>query len=994
MALFACAGMASAAAVELGEITIGQDYTIGDYDSVTGTFTAPSSGTLVQEGVPSISLYTDADYSTELPGTFKGYSNNGRQLTHYTVEEGKTYYLYCNFVWAGGIVTWYMDGIVAQPLSIQYMNPEDGETFNFANYEALSLTFNQDVTAGQKATISYNGGSAEVNITVNKNVVTVPVYGTIQPLLKNGTLNPGDPFSVTLKALKNESGAFCTEPAADGEGNVTFNFLCGSLPVKCVNQVLPAKILSYFNPGSTEALLSMTFDGELSIGPNTRLTLGYGNLEGEDGEYYYEEIIPTLSEDKKTLTADLSGKLRTPQTMTPLYASTTYSTMDVRMIAVVDQFGNPVASEGQGTIGSYSWSIPYEEIQKSTIIAEFTPANGSSLTGAENISVYLSPVNTFSFTGFNISYLDGEETKSVVVAKDQATVSGVTATEANYTFAIPAEVKGKKHVTVTLAGLQSTDGYDHSEDVKATYDAFVIISADPANGSKMATLDKGTVLTIQTNYDALYPDMYIVYEIEDMNPDDPTQAVIKSESWLNRQEDGTYSATVYGNYKLYSGHTYHVNFTAWASENDKNYREPAIGQTYITWEGATAPYVYSDIELSEMVPAADSTVNKDLTEISLTFTGMVNLDPSTTFINLGMGSTQAFASLDAIDSQEANGKTYSNEWKLVLPDGFMKTLTAALDISFKAVDMEGRCVKGNMGSEENTYFYYTFDNEDSYADFDIVADGTEPFTSVASFTASSSRGIGISYLVSDAEVKVYSLDRQEVAHVASTEMGEGELGQKNLSMKLILDTPITEPGAYVLMIPQNYFVIDEEFSAQNSAAKEYTFTIESSGEEPGEVNVTLDPAAGNVTALSSITFTFVDEDTAGPGSGHATISKDGETYDLPDAEYGIGWNEMIQKVTFGGQETEESIPDGSYTLTFPKGYFMLGDDGRECPELVYNYIVGEESAINGIAADEDGIFRVYNIAGVKVLESASKEDLRKLSDGIYIANGVKVLIRK
>lgn len=1078
---------AQAAETNLGEVEIGKTYAT-PMGKITGTLTPPASGTLIKLGGGEIGLYLDAAYTKEIPDVYLGYDDN-RQKYSYQVEGGTTYYLYSSFVMSGNDVTFFMDGVSAQPLDVIYSIPDEGASFNFANYSNFEVKFNQDVTLSNEANITCGSVSVDVPLAYNKNtnIASAGVLAVLKPHIEAGTIAPGDPVTVTVKNVKPASDA-----AAEGK-DYTFNFFCGSVPVRRISETVPSTIYSYFAPGDPAGIVKLTFDGELSLSEQTACTFGWGNVEGADGEFYYEVIKPTLSEDKHTIIADLTGKLRTPATMTPLYPDAVYSMVDLRLIGVVDKFGNPVASEGQGTIGSYSWGPAYKELERVNIVSEFEPANGASLKGVDEVSVYLSPLKSISFTGFKFSWADG----SAVVAKSDATVSGASSDgqEATFTFAVPQEAKGKSGVTITLDGLSCTDGYDHNIDVQATYDAFVITYADPKAGSLIEAITQGMIIDIATNYDDTYPDLYLTYEIEDMNPEDPDEAIIKSLSWFKRSDYGGFTSQVYGNYKLYRGHTYHMNVTAWESEEDTRYGSTAepLGHAYVEWHGGTAPYIYSDDTLESIVPAPESTLTADQRVFTLTYTGQVHMDAETSFINTGMGSSYPFEAITAVDGEEYEGVMYSSQWTLTISESFMESLTSGLDISFVATDMQGYRVKGNLGKEENTYFYYSYDYAGAYAEYELAVVGDAPLSSVKQFIASSDRGIDFSYYCAVGDAYVVSRNQSVVARVASWESAETELGSKCLSVTLTLDTEITEAGSYMLVVPQGYFMIDEQFSSQKSAAMSLMFDIDGGGlsddvnvqltPAPGTVNVlpkdieilfpdyseiglgsgapgltidggdriklndadldwdiwnmatvhlpqeyteagtyvldfpegyfnlgdngdsspalsftyviagaeafnyTTDPVEGFVDALSSIEITFTDEESVGGGMGKATLSIDGaEAITLPDAEYGIEWNQMVQPL--GQTYTEE----GTYVISFPAGYFGLGDDGRESPAFTLTYTI-KDSGIAGITVAADGLFHIYTVNGIEVARTDDKAVISTLTPGIYVINGIKILVK-
>lgn len=1104
VAILGASAASAADPIDLGELELGKGYEIEAYKSYKAKFTPPADGTLKVVN-RLLYLFSDEACASEIQGEYKGYQNGG-QAYEYSVTASTTIYFYNRFAMNGGTMTLYMDNVAKEPLEISWITPDPGSAFNMANYSDITVKFNREVDFSslivevEKSDATKDSRTFTPSRLNDGSYVIRKVADYFTSLINGGIAAPGAKVSVGMEIKDGDEAVAEIEgyPAAEVAGKTlpSFSYSMGSVPAVKVSEKIPAKIYSYYLPGDENAILSMTFDKPLSIGKGTTFTLGYGNLEGEDGAYYYEELPVALSEDKLTIQADLSGKLRTPQTMTPNFASTKYSSIDLRLVGVVDQYGNPVKSEGLGTIGSYSWAPAYEEIERTVIGAEFTPDNGGSLAGVDNIEVYLSPTSKFSFSGFNFTYSDGDAFKSVVIAKDKATISEESTTNggsAVYTFAVPAEVKGKSNITVTLADLICADGYDHNDDIKAQYDTFVITYADPANGSTLASFGKGDTFTIKTNYTEKYPEMYIVYEIQDMNPDEGKDAIVRTESWFTRQADGKYVATPYGNAKLYAGHTYHVNFTAWASENDKNYRQPAIGTAYITWNGATPPYIYSDLELSDISPEPESVLSAEDRVITLTFNGLVTMNSETTFINVGMGATAAFESITPVNSEDGQ---YSDVWQLTVSESFLASLTSYLDISFVATDMNGRRIKGNMGEEENTYFYYTFDYEGAYAEYTLSVDGGEaPFSKVSAFKAASDKGIGFSGNCAADEAYVMDRSREIVAKVSSVSDPVAELGQLNPYLTLTLDNEITTPGVYILIVPANYFTIGEEFSAQKSMAMNFDFEVNGGTQAPeivltpaeGDVtelperiemlvtnysefglgsgvpsltindgepvkladieldmelwnkgyillpqsyteagkyvisfpegmlmlgaegvaspalsftynivakptlNLTVDPAEGEVKGLKDIQITFNDYEEISLSSGKITFTftpTSGEPVvkKLDDAELDWDiWNKAIVKL--GGTYTEA----GSYNLSFPAGYFNLDSDISPAFEL--NWTISGSSAIDDIEVSENEPVNVYNLQGIEVLRNADSVALKSLTPGIYIVNGQKVIVK-
>jgi hypothetical protein len=136
------------------------------------------------------------------------------------------------------------------------------------------------------------------------------------------------------------------------------------------------------------------------------------------------------------------------------------------------------------------------------------------------------------------------------------------------------------------------------------------------------------------------------------------------------------------------------------------------------------------------------------------------------------------------------------------------------------------------------------------------------------------------------------------------------------------------------------------------------------------LNIVSTPANGStVASCDSVDIIFSDFEEAGLGGGKATISKDGAAAtSLGDAEYApVLWNEVIQPLDGAAAEA------GSYTVTFPAGYFILDDN--DSPEFTITFTVDPTSGVNGINVDGNASVRYFNLKGVEVQNPAN---------GVYI----------
>ncbi|MDE5923975.1 MAG: hypothetical protein K2G75_01510, partial [Muribaculaceae bacterium] len=132
------------------------------------------------------------------------------------VEAGNSYYFYSDFPFNGGDMVLYMDGHYEQPLEVQYMQPEDGETLDFNRYPSIAITFNQAVkltnaTAVIKVTHDGQIVMIDSKVTASGLLLTVPLYSVMRNYLADGQIAPGDAVEVIISGVTTESG---TAPAA------------------------------------------------------------------------------------------------------------------------------------------------------------------------------------------------------------------------------------------------------------------------------------------------------------------------------------------------------------------------------------------------------------------------------------------------------------------------------------------------------------------------------------------------------------------------------------------------------------------------------------------------------------------------------------------------------------------------------------------------------------------------------------------------------------
>lgn len=211
-------------------------------------------------------------------------------------------------------------------------------------------------------------------------------------------------------------------------------------------------------------------------------------------------------------------------------------------------------------------------------------------------------------------------------------------------------------------------------------------------------------------------------------------------------------------------------------------------------------------------------------------------------------------------------------------------------------------------------------------------------------------------------------------------------------LTVTLNEAQSEPGAYVLNVPQGYVIYEdaEGYTYYNEAVNAtYTIlpSIKAPGVMPQPTKITPENSA-LVEVLSTITVSWdlplqINEDNKTP-IVLSLLSGD-KTY---NPQVSVKGNDLIMNFT--------DVAEGAYSLIIPAEYVIAteGDAAYYNPEvkLYYGVQVGETNDDEGGNTDgvkmvnmvpADGSVEIYNLQGVKV-------DANKLGKGIYIINGKKV----
>ena len=1007
-ALLAVMAPATAAAQDPVTVVNGQQLELGTTYVIPGDFKAhdcnvvdTKDGKITVDANPALTIFSDEAHTAEVPqnpgGAFVGAIG---YVYTFDATAGNKYYIYVGF--AMNTQKFCITEAGSVDLALTEVNPAEGAKLSTTPSADVEFYFNGKIVSGLKADIKSGDNVAEVGVVTYGVRATVPCTNTLNAWYANGSLKAGDPVSVTLKGVKLDGAS------AEGK-DFTANYVAAGQAANKVSEVLPNPFKSYWQKGSADAKMSLTFDQEMGDGAYCELY--YGSVDVDGG--FYVEQVPAVTEGK-TITVDFAGKRRSAQEMVTLDSYPTQISMKLMNVRSAD--GQYAATTDQGAIGSFSYTTDYLNLEKKTVASEFTPANGGTLKDVETLEVYIRGVSALTFDGFNFAYKSGDTEANEVVALDACTAKTEAADPdaVTYTVPVPAAVKaGVDGVTVTLANLESVDGYDYGEKVKATYDTFVITFSDPANGAVVEKFNYNDQVTIETNWATLYPEMYIEGEVTDLTETNPDKQYITG-LYPTRQDDGSYKATIWQEIKFIKGHTYKFEFTAYETENDSYvYAEGARGplaKAYFTIEGASEPFKVSDNMLMSLDPANYSTlasVEEDLV-ITATFDGMVIVDKD--FINMGMGMEQDFDKVECEDPylNPDNNKEYSNIWKFTVSKDYLATNTG-VTFAFRAYDQDGLLVFYQDGVDPYQDPYEEFMFQGEYycpaTAVDFVVDPADE-SEVAEITKLTFRslnddGIMPSWNVPFTDLVVWTMQGQEVAHADENAC---DWTDDFLGYVIGLDTPITEAGTYIIHIPEGFFLVGEmgDYTTQAKDVRVFV-TGGAPVTPPADLKYHTIPAEGDVTSLKEISVIFDDLKTNVDFTWSGEQVKmyvDGvEGYDIwgnscvmASSEDPDNWDLNFDRFVI--TLPEEYTTPGKYEFVFPAGVFYLDAENmvQHDKELRLTFNIKESGSVSDITVEENGPKAVYNAQGI-YLGEYDKDELSKLPAGFYIVGGKKLYLK-
>ena len=843
------------------------------------------------------------------------------------------------------------------------------------------LTFNLPVTSDQWAYLKVGNypqdpenGKVEVRSGNNTEQLILNIKEYLTAWKEEGRYNAGDPVTLTLTGVKSRG----ENPLVYGtDGTLVLNWTAPGDLHKNTAIKAPDPFLSYWLPGDERGIMVLDFDYPLMTMENGQTATVSFTIGSADLGDAYQGQLPQdkISVDGQKLYIDFTGVRRTYADM-GLTQKWESISIKVNYIKMAD--GTMCFSPSAGNYGSVSKSCTFEEY-KSDIQAEFTPADGATLTD-NFFKVYFSDKKALTFSGVRVTYQTQDDIKyQTDITEGITTDEGKNGIE--YTIPLTADIVAGKNVRISFLNQVSNDGFDHDFNVRYNPGPELINDLEPTSISVAdnAIIDSFDKLTLTFDEDVNIRTLeggVLSLLITDLTTNAKVDAEITAEGK---------TVTVTPSSPLINTHKYDIYIN----------NEVIVNKEYIETNGKYGRYMkgkdinftfFKDYATYDFMtdPIAGSTV-RELSVIKCT-----QKEGTDSYNNAISITRQEDKEVYVIDSNRNRVTTCKIEDNSV--SGFTLTLENPITTSgeYTVVIEDSVYVTGEgFGQEKNespVYLKYTVLSAPQAV---ITVESSDP-ANESTVESLSQVMIEFSEEVYGKDETVYFFDPVNYVQYPAT----FQVNPKNRKVAMVsLAEPITEAGNYRLTLEEG--VVGDQawndsgyMTGKVNVGTTLFFTVGSGSQGGDNSQWKTDPENGStVTSLKTIHVWNTTVTEMGCGDGKITVKRDGvELEKISDPSLGVDWNELIISTSV------EYTEDGTYTFEVPEGFF-LDDSGNALPAVTFTYYIGEAAGIDNINADADGKVNVYSLDGKTVKMNATNDELKSLR-GIYIINGKKVIRRK
>ncbi len=474
---------AKAAAVDLGELTPEVTYSIPVYSEVKASYTPSTSGPVKFLWTCSpLTLYDEPVYTQEhiVKGSHS-YTDSGQLMTYQTLEEGHTYYIYRDMTVMGGELIiregdMKLELVKTEPCTDTESPDFYGNKFSITRNYTITLNFNCPVTVGNCFLMAGDERERILPVISNSSV-SFDINEIVMDFYHRDILKEGEPLTLRVLQIKDASNP---DNKFGENGRLEIEYIMDSKPAELTStkgfsrDANDNPFRSYYFPGDEAAKMILKFDRELSTEHMPEAQIMYGNPDNVDLGIYYETLNGVV--DGNSVAFDFADKLRRRADMLP--------SADVSLLPdnIYIAFSNIYSADGQRTYSGiasnptgFSCSYVMQELLYS-VAADFTPAKGSAINGGQKVEIWVMNGSQIRYDHICIDYTEDGVAKTLQIDNDAVTSHvdeySLTGDDIIYEFTLPdfnADENTEIHIYMT--GVVCSDGLDHSDDVRGTFNA-------------------------------------------------------------------------------------------------------------------------------------------------------------------------------------------------------------------------------------------------------------------------------------------------------------------------------------------------------------------------------------------------------------------------------------------------------------------------------------------------------------------------------------------
>ena len=791
------------------------------------------------------------------------------------------------------------------------------------------LTFNLPVTSDQWAYLKVGNypqdpenGKVEVRSGNNTEQLILNIKEYLTAWKEEGRYNAGDPVTLTLTGVKSRG----ENPLVYGtDGTLVLKWTAPGDLHKNTSIKAPDPFLSYWLPGDERGIMVLDFDYPLMTKENGQTATVSFTIGSADMGDAYQEQLPQdkISVDGQKLYIDFTGVRRTYADMG---LTQKWESISIKVNYIKMEDGTMCFSPSAGNYGSVSTECTFEEY-KSDIQAEFTPADGATLTD-NFFKVYFSDKKALTFSGVRVTYQTQDDIKY------QADITeGITSTDEGkngieYTIPLTADIVAGKNIRVSFLNQVSNDGFEHDFSVCYNPGPELINDLEPTSVSVAdnAIIDSFDKLTLTFDEDVNIHTLeggVLSLLITDLTTNAKVDAEIAAEGK---------TVTVTPSSPLINTHKYDIYIN----------HEVIVNNEYIKTNGKYGRYMkgkdinftfFKDYATYDFMtdPIAGSTV-RELSVIKCT-----QKEGTDSYNNAISITRQEGKEVYVIDSNRKRVTTCKIEDNIV--SGFTLTLENPITTSgeYTVVIEDSVYVTGEgFGQEKNA--------SPVYLKYTVLAAPQAVITVESSDPANESTVESLSQVMIEFSEEVYGKDEtvyffDPVNYVQYP--ATFQVNPKNRKVAMVsLAEPITEAGNYRLTLEEG--VVGDQtwndsgyMTGKVNVGTTLFFTVGSGSQGGDDSQWKTDPENGStVTSLKTIHVWNTTVSAMAGGDGKITVKRDGvELEKIADTNFGVDLNELIISTSV------EYTENGTYTFEAPEGFFLDGS-GNALPAVTFTYYIG------------------------------------------------------